>query len=70
MRDGTVRERRIDRVKWSDSRPPSWQELVEKFESQVEPVLGSNGTRQVVDIIANIERDDNIDTLMELLNAN
>ena len=69
MRDGSLRERRIDRVKWSDSRPPSWDELVEKFESQVEPVLGRDGTRQAVNIIANIDGDDSIDTLMGLLRA-
>ena len=67
MRDGTVRSRRIDRVKWSDSRPPSWAELEEKFLTEVSPVLGDTKARSAADLIANLEGDASIAPLMDLL---
>ena len=67
MRDGTARSRRIDRVKWSDSRPPAWEELEEKFRKEVAPVLGEAKARSAVDLIANLADDESIAPLMDLL---
>ena len=67
MHDGTVLTRRIDKVKWSDSRPPSWDELVEKFHAQVDPVIGESDAERAVDIIANIKDGESISPLMNLL---
>ena len=67
MRDGTVRSRRIDRVKWSDSRPPTWEELEEKFIMEVSPLLGESKARSAADLVANLEGDASIAPLMDLL---
>ena len=67
MRDGTTLTRRLDKVKWSDSRPPSWEELADKFRAQVDPVIGDSKASQAVDIIADIKDDETISPLMELL---
>ena len=67
MRDGTARSRRIDRVKWSDSRPPAWEELEEKFHKEVGPFLGEAKARSAVDLIANMADDESIAPLMDLL---
>ena len=67
MRDGTVRTRRIDKVKWSDSRPPTWEELEEKFLVEVSPVLGEAKARSAADLIVNLEGDESIAPLMDLL---
>ena len=67
MRDGTTRSRRIDKVKWSDSRPPAWEELEEKFLMVVGPVLGEAKARSAADLIANLEGDESIAPLMDLL---
>ena len=67
MRDGTTRSRRIDKVKWSDSRPPAWKELEEKFLMVVGPVLGEAKARSAADLIANLEGDESIAPLMDLL---
>ena len=67
MSDGTTRSRRIDKVKWSDSRPPAWEELEEKFLMVVGPVLGEAQARSAADLIANLEGDESIAPLMDLL---
>ena len=67
MSDGTTRSRRIDKVKWSDSRPPAWEELEEKFLMVVSPVLGEAKARSAADLIANLEGDESIAPLMDLL---
>lgn len=67
MQDGTVLTRRIDKVKWSDSRPPSWDELAEKFHAQVDPVIGASNAERAVDIIANIKDDESVSPLMSML---
>ena len=67
MRDGTARTRRIDRVMWSDSRPPAWEELVVKFHSQLDPVIGAAKADEAVDLIASIEGEETISPLMALL---
>jgi 2-methylcitrate dehydratase PrpD len=67
MRDGTTRSRRIDKVKWSDSRPPAWEELEEKFLMVVGPVLGEAQARSAADLIASLEGDEPITPLMDLL---
>jgi 2-methylcitrate dehydratase PrpD len=67
MRDGTTRSRRIDKVKWSDSRPPAWEELEEKFLMVVSPVLGEAQARSAADLIASLEGDEPITPLMDLL---
>lgn len=67
MRGGTVRSRRIDRVKWSDSRPPAWEDLEEKFLMLASPVLGEATARAAVDLIAGLEDDESIAPLMDLL---
>ena len=67
MRDGTTRTRRIDKVKWSHQRPPTWDELAEKFHAEVDPAIGAAKASQAVDIIAGIKGDEAIAPLMTLL---
>ena len=67
LKDGSQRRRRIDRVMWSDTRPPSWAELEEKFLSQVAPVIGAAGAEEAVAIIQGIDGEETIAPLMELL---
>ena len=67
MRDGTTRSRRIDQVKWSDSRPPTWEELEEKFLVEASPGLGEGPARSAAALIANLGGDESIAPLMDLL---
>ena len=64
MNDGTVHEGRVDQVKWSPRRPPSWDDIAEKFVALGAPVIGSDAHR-VVEDVAGIESRDTIAPLME-----
>lgn len=64
MNDGTIHEGRVDQVKWSPRRPPSWDDIAEKFVTLGSPVIGSDAHR-VVDDVAGIESLDTIAPLME-----
>ena len=64
LNDGTVYEGRVDRVKWSPRRPPSWEDIVEKFVTFAAPVIGSD-TDRVVDDVTAIESLDTVVPLME-----
>ena len=62
--DGTVHAGRVDRVKWSPRRPPSWEDIVEKFLTFGTPVIGQDAHR-VVEEVAVIESLDTVAPLME-----
>ena len=64
LNDGTVREGRVEQVKWSPRRPPSWDDIAEKFVELGGPVIGSDAHR-VVESVAGIESLDTIAPLME-----
>ena len=64
LADGSVCEGRVDQVKWSPRRPPSWDDIVEKFLTLGAPVIGSDADR-VVDEVAGIESLDNVAPLMK-----
>ena len=64
LNDGTVREGRVDQVKWSPRRPPSWDDIAEKFLTLGTPVIGSE-THRVVEAVAGLESLDTIAPLME-----
>ena len=50
MNDGTVHEGRVDEVKWSPRRPPSWDDIAEKFVTLGAPVIGSTAHRVVEEV--------------------
>ena len=64
MNDGTIHEGRVDQVKWSPRRPPSWDDIAEKFVTLGAPVIGSDAHR-VVEEVARVESLDTIAPLME-----
>ena len=64
MNDGTIHEQRVDQVKWSPRRPPSWDDIAEKFVTLGAPVIDSDAHR-VVEDVAGIESLDTIAPLME-----
>ena len=64
LSDGTVCEGRVDQVKWSPRRPPSWEDIVEKFITYGAPVIGPDAHRVVEDVAA-IESLDSVAPLME-----
>ena len=64
LNDGTVCEGRVDQVKWSPRRPPSWDDIVEKFITLGAPIIGSDAHR-VVEEVAAIESLDTVAPLME-----
>jgi len=67
LRSGEQITRRVDEVKWSPERLPTWSELVEKFRMLADPVLGERRSAEVVDRIAGIAPDDKLAPLLPML---
>ena len=65
LADGSVFEGRVDQVKWSPRRPPSWDDIAEKFITYGAPVIGPDAHRVVEDVTA-IE---SLDTVVPLMDA-
>jgi 2-methylcitrate dehydratase PrpD len=67
MRDGETISRRVEEVKWSPERLPSWKELADKFRMLAEPALGERRAAEVVSKICGIAPDDKVAPLMAML---
>ncbi|PYM19523.1 MAG: hypothetical protein DMD81_03595 [Candidatus Rokuibacteriota bacterium] len=67
LRGGRSIERRIDQVKWSPRRPPSWDELVQKFRLLAEPVIGAARSKRTVEFVASLEHAEDMAPLLELV---
>jgi 2-methylcitrate dehydratase PrpD len=57
----------VDQVKWSPRRPPSWDDLAQKFESMAEPVIGSAKVEKAINYVAEVEQADSIEPLLEIV---
>jgi 2-methylcitrate dehydratase PrpD len=64
---GRTLARRVDQVKWSPRRPPAWPELVAKFDSLAEPVIGRERAMRVVDLVKRLEDVQDMAELMGLV---
>jgi len=69
LRGGERITRRVDQVKWSPERLPSWTELVEKFRMLADPLIGPTRAARAVDLIAGFKPSDTLKPLMSLLVA-
>ena len=67
LKDGRVREKRIDQVKWSPRRPPPWDEMAEKFTAMAEPVIGPARAADVIEFVAALDDAPSVAPLMELV---
>jgi hypothetical protein len=67
LHDGEHIIRRVDEVKWSPERLPSWNEIAAKFHMLAEPVLGSRRATEVVSRIAEATPDEKVGPLLPLL---
>lgn len=67
LRSGEKVTRRVDQVKWSPERLPSWEELVEKFRMLADPLLGTNSAAQVVEAIQSLKPDSRVSSLIPAL---
>ena len=67
LKDGEVRKRRIDQVKWSPRRPPPWDEVAEKFTDMAEPVIGAERAKRVIDFVAALDDAPSVAPLMRLV---
>jgi hypothetical protein len=69
MRGGETITRRVDKVKWSPHRTPTWADLCEKFHLMADPILGPPRANQAIDIIAGLQEESTLETLMTTLRA-
>ena len=67
LKDGEVRKRRIDQVKWAPRRPPLWDEAAEKFIAMGEPVIGVERAKEVIDFVATLDDAPSVAPLMKLV---
>ena len=67
LRGGDAITRRVDKVKWSPHRTPSWHELAGKFHLMADPVLGPERAKQAIEIIAGLHEESTLDVLMTTL---
>ena len=66
MRDGTTPGGRVDQVKWSPRRPPTWDDIARKFTAMAEPVIGAAQSRMVIDLVATV---DDLASVLPLMDA-
>ena len=64
---GEVISRQLDRVKWSPSRPATWEQLAEKFLAMAEPVIGRDRAGRAIDEIARLDQSEDLAALLELV---
>jgi 2-methylcitrate dehydratase PrpD len=70
LRGGEVIARRVDKVKWSPHRTPTWTGLSEKFHLMADPILGPARANQAIEIIAGLKEESTLDALMTTLRGN
>jgi len=67
LRDGQTITREVDQVKWSPQRPPTFDELEEKFHSMAETVIGPDKALLAIESIRRIDQLDDLQPLLNLL---
>ena len=67
LKSGESITRRVDEVKWSPERAPSWDEIAEKFRSLADPLIGPSRAGRAVEVVANLKAGDHLGALMRLL---
>jgi 2-methylcitrate dehydratase PrpD len=67
LRNGEKISRRLDEVKWSPERLPTWMELVEKFRMLADPLIGGTRAARAVNLIASFKQSDTLKPLLSLL---
>ena len=66
MRNGETILRRVDEVKWSPERHPSFEEIADKFRMCAEPLLGVARTEKAIDIIGSLGNNDRLTPLLAI----
>lgn len=67
LRNGEKIVRRIDEVKWSPERPPSFKDIADKFRMCVEPRIGVSRTEEAIDRVGNLGAEHSLAPLLALL---
>lgn len=67
LHGGEAIKRRVDKVKWSPHRTPTWAELSEKFHLMADPIIGSDRAAQAIETIAELKEDSTLGSLMTTL---
>ena len=66
LRDGEKITRRLDQVKWSPERRPSFEEIAEKFRDCAAPVIGATRAGKAIEMVATIRPSERLSPLLRL----
>ena len=67
LRGGEKITRRVDHVKWSPERPPSFDEIADKFRLCAEPLIGTARTEKAIAMIGGLGPNDRLAPLIALV---
>jgi 2-methylcitrate dehydratase PrpD len=65
--NGETLSRHLDQVKGSPRRPPTWDEIVEKFMSMAEPVIGRDRANRAAEYVGELDRANDVAELLDLV---
>ena len=69
MKDGTILDQRINRVKWAPYRSPKLDEILSKFTLLAEPVIGASRTARVTEAVAGLQPDSDLAPIFAALSG-
>jgi 2-methylcitrate dehydratase PrpD len=69
LQDGRRFTERVDQGPWEPATPPSWDDLVAKFRGSAEMVLPATRMEEAIELVACLERMDDISRLIRLLGS-
>jgi len=69
LRGGGKITRRLDEVKWSPERHPSFEEIADKFRMCAEPLIGAARTAKAIDMIGGLGANDRLAPLLALVGS-
>ncbi len=67
LKSGERITRRLDEVKWSPERHPSFEEIADKFRLCAEPLIGATRTEKAIALIGGLDSHDRLAPLMALV---
>jgi hypothetical protein len=67
LADGRILEEQCDRPSGTAVHPPPWECLMQKFRVLGSPVLGSQRTDLLAEQLANLEKIDDVTSIVDLL---
>lgn len=70
LKDGREFSQQVDRSPWGPESPPSWDDVVDKYRNNAEPVLDRDKIDLSIETVVNLERLGNIGRLMDMLRGN